>query len=1099
MNRSVYVGICLFLLWGCGDSATIVAVGADVPGTDLSSMDVVTPDLGSGDSCELTDSCEPEVTEPPPCEEGEGCFGDPCEGADDCLSSICTMHQGDNVCSKTCDEECPIGWSCKLVTGGAGDGQYACVSNFSHLCLPCSDAGDCSGETTLNTCVAYPEGGSFCGGACDLETNCPDGYSCQEVDTTSGGKSYQCVSDEGICDCSALAVESSLATPCSVVNDYGACDGARLCTEDGLSECDAAIPGPEVCNGVDDDCNGSIDESTCDDGNPCTEDTCAGADGCQHTPLTGTECLDGTACTQADLCQDGECVGTPLNCDDGNGCTDDSCEADKGCVYTPNFADCDDGDACTLADTCKDGVCVSGTSLSCDNGNPCTDDACGPTGCTHTPNNAPCDDGNACTTDDVCQNGGCTSAALLNCDDDNGCTTDTCNPAVGCETLFNELPCDDGSLCTVGDVCTDGACTVGALSLPCDDGNPCTNDGCDALAGCQFTANTDECDDQNDCTVSDVCSGGSCLGEGSKACDDGNPCTVDSCLPNGGCQHEPATNVPCDDGDICSQGDTCQVGVCTAGADLTCNDGNDCTDDTCDPQAGCTFTANADDCDDGNACTTGDGCLNGACTFADSIPCDDGNLCTDDACDATIGCTHTNNEQPCTDGDTCTVGDVCNGGSCEPGSTLNCNDGNLCTDDGCDANSGCTFTPNNLPCEDGSACTEGDSCIDASCQAGDLIPCDDGNPCTDDSCDKDAGCTFTDNQDPCDDGDACTNNDGCAAGVCEPGDPLVCDDGLFCNGLETCDSDAGCVNGDAPETDDGIDCTVDACDEVTDTILHTPQDSVCDTNELCVTDICDPQAGCQSSITLQCCGNGIQEDGEQCDDSNIIADDGCSPTCQQEAYESCVEARDQNPGAASGAYTLDFDGPGGAPSIDVYCDMEFLGGGWLAVYNQKDGDHNASSMHNALITNDSMTFPLTPQSSSDAIYTSNIPLTEYQEVVYGWAPNANSTVTRWGRANYGVNDSLNNKCYVDGYCGAAVDVGSFDIQPQGITKTIQTGNSPGYPHVGLGWTGQQIVWGYDLNNSSNGHWGNWYLSECCQTGNTGEMNTPGWRYVIYIR
>ena len=75
-----------------------------------------------------------------------------------------------------------------------------------------------------------------------------------------------------------------------------------------------------------------------------------------------------------------------------------------------------------------------------------------------------------------------------------------------------------------------------------------------------------------------------------------------------------------------------------------------------------------------------------------------------------------------------------------------------------------------------------------------------------------------------------------------------------------------------------------------------------------------------------------------------------------------------------------------------------------------------------------------------------------------------------------------------------------NISTTGSTRTIYTGNSPGYPHVGLGFSGQIIVWGYDLNASAYGHWANWYDGNpCCNAGNTSAITTGGWRYVIYIR
>ena len=47
----------------------------------------------------------------------------------------------------------------------------------------------------------------------------------------------------------------------------------------------------------------------------------------------------------------------PADCDDGNACTDDTCNAGT-CESTPNTAPCDDGLACTDMDVCSAGVCT---------------------------------------------------------------------------------------------------------------------------------------------------------------------------------------------------------------------------------------------------------------------------------------------------------------------------------------------------------------------------------------------------------------------------------------------------------------------------------------------------------------------------------------------------------------------------------------------------------------------------------------------------------------------------------------------------------------------------------------------------------------------
>jgi hypothetical protein len=69
------------------------------------------------------------------------------------------------------------------------------------------------------------------------------------------------------------------------------------------------------------------------------------------------------------------------------------------------------------------------------------------------------------------------------------------------------------------------------------------------------------CDDGDPCTDQDRCDGGAC--EGSPAlCDDGRPCTSDACdAASGGCVFSPTTG-PCDDGDPCTGIDTCSGGTC---------------------------------------------------------------------------------------------------------------------------------------------------------------------------------------------------------------------------------------------------------------------------------------------------------------------------------------------------------------------------------------------------------------------------------------------------------------------------------------------------------------------------------------------------------
>jgi len=374
-------------------------------------------------------------------------------------------------------------------------------------------------------------------------------------------------------------------------------------------------------------------------------------------------CQDYNSCT-VDTCDTttGTCRHDPLDCDDRNPCTIDSCEPSisfgGGCHHLPVATGgvCEDGNSCTVGDACDgSGHCLGRVQ----------------------PAGTGCDDGNSCTSGDVCDDGGrCTGASSLpgsSCDDGSLCTSgDTCvatsSGSIVCQGAAKD--CADGDLCTV-DSCdpSTGQCRNAAAT--CDDGNACTADACDAATGaCQHANVSGACDDGNYCTTGDSCSGGNCIGGGpTTACDDHISCTVDTCVPGPPyCYHRTDSSLcgpssecfqsVCDltrgcvqqalFGKICHAGNYCFVGMCTTGGchfDVNlCNDGNQCTADTCvDPAIGTCGHANLDGsaCNDGNACTTGDLCGNGACLAGAPTNCDDGDPCTLDGCDTVTGCTHT--------------------------------------------------------------------------------------------------------------------------------------------------------------------------------------------------------------------------------------------------------------------------------------------------------------------------------------------------------------------------------------------------------------------------------------------------------------------------
>ena len=408
----------------------------------------------------------------------------------------------------------------------------------------------------------------------------------------------------------------------------------------------------------------------------CTDDWCDG--GCQHANNTDT-CDDVNKCTENDICAGGSCGGTAVVCDDGDGCTTDTCNPLKGCEYPSvpgcecdEDADCIDTDVCNGQETCSGNTCVPGTPPDCDDGNGCTDDWCDG-GCQHANNTDACDDESKCTESDTCVNGVCGGTPIV-CNDGDGCTTDTCNPLTGCVfTPVTDCECDEDTDCIDTDVCNGvercaGNTCVGGTPLDCDDGNECTDDWCDG--GCQHANNTDACDDESKCTESDTCANGYCTGT-PITCNDGDGCTTDTCNPLTGCEYPPIQGCECDedsdcdDHDVCTGQETCnlQDGTCVPGTGPDCDDDDVCTDDSCDPVDGCQYVINTSPCDDGNACTADDTCSVGACQGT-PISCDDGNECTDDGCNPASGCSYTNNTAPCDDGTFCNGDDTCSGGTC---------------------------------------------------------------------------------------------------------------------------------------------------------------------------------------------------------------------------------------------------------------------------------------------------------------------------------------------------------------------------------------------------------------------------------------------------
>lgn len=767
------------------------------------------------ESCNgIDDDCDG-VTDEETCDDGNACTMDSCSGEAGCTHEPLTGTNCDDGNACTLTDHCDSG---------------TCQGTL----IACDDSNPCTDDTCDGAAGCLFTANTL---ACDDNDPCTIGDQCHDALCSGVPVSCQCESD----------------SDCKQYEDGNLCNGTLYCDQSGV-EFQCKVDSDTVIS-----CDALVD--------PCVKAVCNPTNGaCQALPANdGYACNDGDACTYSEVCANGNCVGgQALNCNDGNDCTDDSCDALVGCKHQPIGGECNDGNACTWPDVCADGNCVAGDPVDCDDQNVCTVDSCNSgKGCVHTPSGGACEDNNACTVGDHCQGGLCVPSKALDCDDANICTNDSCEPATGCHHEFNTAPCSDGDICTTKDACQQGEC-VGGKSMSCDDGNECTSDSCNALVGCVYTANAGPCDDLDPCTEEDSCSGGVCVGTVPKDCDDGNVCTDDLCTPMAGCTHKNNQH-PCSDGNLCTSADVCAKGLCVPGPEVSCDDGNPCTDDACVPEQGCLHSANSAPCDDENLCTLNDSCVGGKCKATATLDCNDGNICTSDSCDPDDGCQYAFNTLPCTDGDACTLGDVCHDGGCVGSKEKMCNDFNPCTDDLCDPVEGCLFIANVALCSDGNACTEGDVCADGWCHPGQVLDCDDSNPCTDDLCDLVQGCLHVVNADPCDDGEVCTVNDTCALGLCQPGLPRDCDDDNLCTD-DACDSGVGCVHSNNSQPcDDGSICTDgDVCANG----ACVPGVGIdCDDANSCTEDSCHDELGCQHETLA---------DGVVCaDDGNSCTSDTC--------------------------------------------------------------------------------------------------------------------------------------------------------------------------------------------------------------------------------
>jgi len=680
--------------------------------------------------------------------------------------------------------------------------------------------------------------------ACDV---CPNDFDPNQVDTDGDGKGDRCD------PCPNLVTVNDLID----TDGDGMPDECDPCPEDANNDAD----GDGVCE-PEDQCDNTeadvaVDENGCPrpENDDCADHVEVGDETRDYSTLRASTDEPSSSGTCAEnptkdtwYCYTATCTGAA---------TVDVCDSDfetelivyDGCGCPPNAIaacgtdDCGEGglrSQATFEVTVDSSYMIRVGGFNTASGSGTLSVSCG---CS---SDADCDDGIFCNGTETCDPvTGCQSSGVIDCNDENPCTTDTCNEAADtCDHVANNAACDDGVFCNGTDTCSGGTCSV-HLGDPCTSGGECAN-VCDEDNDTCFKPSGVACGDfsDTDCDNPDTCDGaGTCLANhepdgaaGSGLCSDNNDCTKDNCLA-GVCDHpNEATGTRCGNSENteCDNPDTCDgAGFCLENLEpdeTPCtDDGNDCTNDWC--IAG--VCSNPDKpfgeaCDDGDFCNGADSCSAGSCSINAGNPCTaDGQFCVEDRC---VEC---RNPFDCDDGIDCTI--------------------DQCTDDVC------VFTPFD-PCDDEVPCTIDTCDLVLDCQHVPVV-------CTgDDVCDPLTGIC---GPRPCIDPGECEDNDACTDETCFDGFcvfPLViCDNGLFCDGLETCDIDLGCQNG-TPPCDDGVDCTIDGCDEDTlSCTTNTPSDALCDNDQFCDgLETCDVLDGCSTTGSPCLTGEVCDEDEDAC-------------------------------------------------------------------------------------------------------------------------------------------------------------------------------------------------------------------------------------------
>ncbi len=205
----------------------------------------------------------------------------------------------------------------------------------------------------------------------------------------------------------------------------GICAAGRLqCGITGATTCaPIAAPRPKECNGLDNDCDGRVDDGPCPSGTACDGTACV------------PSCLE-SGCGAGQTCAAGLCVDAA--------CVNVTCPAGQRCVAGACSDPCA-GVTCPAGQACRFGACVDPCAgLDCGTGQVCEDGLCKPA--------CPC---RVCAASQTCEASGSSAGHCV----DTACAGVTCPAGRVCQAGSCVDACA-GATCPVGQRCKAGACAA---------------------------------------------------------------------------------------------------------------------------------------------------------------------------------------------------------------------------------------------------------------------------------------------------------------------------------------------------------------------------------------------------------------------------------------------------------------------------------------------------------------------------------------------------------------------------------------------------------------------------------------------------------------